>query len=91
MSRGPGKVQGAIAGLFDGTRPRRLFGSGALTTGELPDELAEAGLFEGTPRRQALFAVRRACDGLVRRGVLAGSYTRDCETFSRTVSWEAAP
>ena len=89
MSRGLSKIQNCIVGLLRGTVRRRCFsGGGALITSELAEELTEHGLLsDQAPFKQRLFVVRRACDSLVRRGVINGEYTWD--DYGRVVSWAA--
>ena len=84
MSRGPGKLQSAILALLSG-RGRQVFGGGgALTTGELCDELQAAG-FVPEDRRAAMFRTYRAARSLYWRGALAvepGCDARGAHTWS---------
>lgn len=89
MSKGLSRIQNCIIGLLRGTVRRRCFpgSGGALITSELAEELMEHGLLsDHAPRKQQLFIVRRACDSLIRRGLIVGEYTRDGEV-NRVVSW----
>lgn len=91
MSKGPSKIQNCILGLLRGEVRRQCYsgGSSPLITNELVDELTEAGLLsDGTPRKQRLFVVRRACDSLAGRGLVIGEYV-PAEHATRVVSWSA--
>jgi hypothetical protein len=94
MSKGLSKLQTMIFGMLRGTEPRSVYrGGGELTTAELLEELiAREMVNENAPRRQQMFTVRRACDSLLSRGLIEGTYTH-AEPFmwARTISWKAAP
>jgi hypothetical protein len=93
VSRGLSKIQRHIVGILSGTtRPLVFRSGGTLTTGELLDELREAGLVrEDGPRGVGTFTVRRACLSLHRRGLIRGVYTRLCDLpLSLTIAWRAA-
>lgn len=63
-------------------------GSGAFDTGELLEELQARGLLETQRRKVAMSAVRRACDGLVHRGLTQGQYEPDMGNTGRTtIQW----
>jgi hypothetical protein len=79
MSRGLGKLQRTILGLLRGTERGEVYrNSGSLTTRELVEELRTREMLnDAKPEKQHLAAVRRACDGLARQGLLGGVYHRD--------------
>jgi hypothetical protein len=92
MGKGLSKQQTVILGLLRGTeKGLRYTSGGELTTAELADELCEREMFsENAPRRQRLFTVRRACDSLLSRGMIEGSYTiAQPYTWARVISWKA--
>lgn len=76
MSKGLSKQQLTILGLLNGSVKPQCFSSGGeLTTGELVEELVAHGILrDSMPHKQQLSTVRRACDSLVRRGLVAGRY-----------------
>jgi hypothetical protein len=83
-------MQVAILDILSGRAIRQCYTGGPLTTGELVEELQEIGFTVAAPRHQALATVRRACDSLVRRGKLRGTYSKLCDPpFSETIEWEA--
>ena len=94
MSRGISKIQRAIVGLLDGSVRHQVYrGSGGpLATRELWEELISLGLMRSdTPRKHAMFTVRRACRSLLDRGILQGRYVWDCDNPGRqTASWKIA-
>jgi hypothetical protein len=93
MSKGLGKLQKTILGLLDGSLPLQCYrSSGALTTRELFDELAERGTTSlDTPRKTAMSATRRACLSLLDRGHIEGEYTIDFDyPGARIASWRLA-
>lgn len=98
MSRGPGKLQRAIVDLLGGKRPLAQFGSSGpksavLTTSELLEELVAAEVLPDVndAREFQLASVRRACAGLVERGVLEGEYATDAITMRLTIEWRVKP
>src|SRR5262245_13993430 len=94
MSRGLSKRQRIILAVLDGSRPRRVYAPGPMTTRELVQELVAHGALPeraGKPAwRQALFTTRRACFSLVRRGLLEGRYCIDGDPPScLSITWKA--
>ncbi len=90
MSKGLSKQQTAILGLLRGDVVRQCFaGSGELTTDELAEELIEHGLLrDSMPNKQRLSTVRRACDSLQRRGLVASRYVIHCDyPWAYAISW----
>ena len=92
MSRGLGKLQRDILGLLRGEIPAKVYGSmftGAITR-ELLDEIRERGHLQALDNKAAASAIRRACDGLVRRGLIDGEWTNDCDAIHlKTITWKS--
>ena len=91
MSKGLGKIQRVILDLLSGDLAGQVYktASSGLDTGELLDELIEAGFISGEmPRKQQMATVLRACAGLVTRELIVGKYVQDGNNVGRTtVSW----
>jgi hypothetical protein len=90
MSKGLSKIQVSILGLLDGSIKKQSFsGSGSLTTSELLEELIACEIkTSDSPRKIAMFSVRRACLSLVERGLIEGVYTIDCDyPWAKTIAW----
>jgi hypothetical protein len=93
MSKGISKLQRGILDLLQGKSQGQVYTSGTeLTTSELLDEMQVRELVKTQNRKEALFTIRRACDSLCRRGLIKGTYTRDCDRWGCiTVAWDALP
>jgi hypothetical protein len=92
MSRGLSNMQRHILAVLRGDERGYVFANaaGGLHTSELYEELTGGGMFEDTPRRQAVFAIRRACRSLLERGLLERRYSvKDEPPFPREIAWSA--
>lgn len=92
MSRGISKLQQRILDtLGDGLdRSERFYNPGPLDTPELLESLEHGGFFpdNGGCLRHRLFAVRRACRSLERRGLIRGEKVIAVDCGPRPVCWE---
>jgi len=90
MSKGLSKLQQEIVGLLGGSIRREVFrGSGALTTGELLEELQCRGVVrDDAPKKIAMFTVRRACNSLLQRGLVDREYEIHCDyPWAKVAVW----
>lgn len=80
MSKGISKTQAVILGLLRGTEKKQVYRGvgGPMDTAEIAAELEERQLLNyDQPRKLRLFTVRRACDSLLRRGLIESRYILD--------------
>ena len=95
MGTGLSPLQKAIIATLDGTARRHCYSAGPLITNELMEELIKAGVIaQPRNRRQhklRIHALRRACNALVRRGILTRSEAwSDGLAPLRVISWRIA-
>lgn len=88
MSRGLGKLQKAIVGQLSGKVAGPVYHGAKLTTAELADNLTAAGVVKDASRKVACFTVRRACDGLCKRGLVWAEMVWDEDHHARALSWK---